>query len=165
VAGGKPAPQAPAEPHHVQAELGKFEDQFPGGLADKRKPEDFDPKELELGIEHEMGEHTQDRQLALELVMDHLAEDPHYYSRKSAAGEMTGSPATQEGGITAKSAGPIPGSPAHHHLNLPAGSQVNGKIKVRHEDGSESWVMATSGMVQSQDPTGHPASAREPGAR
>ena len=83
----------------------------------------------------------------------------------AAPNEMSGSPATQVGGTTAKSAGPIPGAPSHHHLHLPAGSQVNGRVKVTHEDGTESWVMANSGMVQSQDPTGHPASAREPGAR
>jgi hypothetical protein len=47
-------------------------------------------------------------------------------------------------------------------LNLPVGTQHDGKVKVRHEDGSVSWVSVRSGMVLAQDPAGHPASARNP---
>lgn len=53
-------------------------DQIRGGRADKRKPSDFDPKQLKLGIQIEM-EHTKDRRLAREIAMDHLAEFPDYY--------------------------------------------------------------------------------------
>ena len=55
-------------------------DQLKGGLADKMKPEDFDSKELEMGIKIEM-EHVDDKALAKEIAMDHLAEDPKYYTK------------------------------------------------------------------------------------
>jgi hypothetical protein len=57
-----------------------FEDKLPGGLADKKKPEDFDPKALAKGIKTEL-EHTEDRSLAQEIAMDHLVEDPDYYDK------------------------------------------------------------------------------------
>lgn len=54
-------------------------DVLPGGLADNKKPEDFDPEQLEKGIREEMKEHTNSRQIAQEIAMDHLTEDPNYY--------------------------------------------------------------------------------------
>lgn len=51
-----------------------------GGLADKKKEADFDPQQLEMGIKVEM-EHTKDKKIAKEIAMDHLAEDPEYYSK------------------------------------------------------------------------------------
>jgi hypothetical protein len=54
-------------------------DQMPGGRADKKKPSDFDPKELAMGIEVEK-EHTNDPDHAREIGMDHLTEDPKYYT-------------------------------------------------------------------------------------
>jgi len=56
----------------------QHEDLVPGGLADKKKPSDFDPKQLAKGVKVEM-EHTDDRGLAQEISMDHLTEDPDYY--------------------------------------------------------------------------------------
>jgi len=53
-------------------------DKLPGGKADKRKPGDFDQASLKEGTEHEL-EHTNDRKIAQEIAMDHLAEDPDYY--------------------------------------------------------------------------------------
>ena len=50
-----------------------------GGKADKKKPSDFDPKELKMGIEIEQ-EHTTDKKLAEEIAMDHLTEFPNYYT-------------------------------------------------------------------------------------
>lgn len=55
-----------------------YVDQIPGGKADKRKPEDFDPKQLEKGIKIEM-EHTDDPSIAREIAMDHLTEKSDYY--------------------------------------------------------------------------------------
>jgi hypothetical protein len=55
-------------------------DQLPGGKADKMKPTDFDKKRLMKGIHVEM-EHTDDISLAMEIAMDHLAEDPNYYDK------------------------------------------------------------------------------------
>lgn len=49
-----------------------------GGLADRRRPEDFDPIALAKGTAVEM-EHTDDPEVAREIAMDHLAEDPDYY--------------------------------------------------------------------------------------
>jgi hypothetical protein len=47
--------------------------------------ENVDPKELEMGMAIEK-EHTQDEALAKKIAMDHLAEDPKYYSKLKAAG-------------------------------------------------------------------------------
>ena len=44
------------------------------------KEEDVDPKELAMGIEVEM-EHTNDKEKAKHIALQHLAEDPHYYSK------------------------------------------------------------------------------------
>ena len=52
-------------------------DMIPGGLADKNKPSDFDPKQIEMGIKVEM-EHTNDKKKAREISMDHLEEFPDY---------------------------------------------------------------------------------------
>lgn len=57
--------------------------------------------------------------------------------------------------------------PKREHLNLPVGTVIDGegKFKVQHNDGSESWKQGRSGVIMSQDPTGHPTSSREPNAR
>lgn len=44
------------------------------------KAMEIDPKELEMGIETEY-EHTTDPKMAKKIAMDHLREDPHYYSK------------------------------------------------------------------------------------
>jgi hypothetical protein len=56
----------------------KFKEQIPGGLAAGRKPEEFDTDQLRKGYEVEF-EHTDDAMMALEIAMDHLAEQPDYY--------------------------------------------------------------------------------------
>ena len=55
-------------------------DMIPGGKGDKSKPGDFDPDQLKMGIEVEM-EHTKDRRVAREIALDHLSEDPRYYTK------------------------------------------------------------------------------------
>jgi len=55
-------------------------DMVEGGLADDAKPEDFDKDQLSMGIAVEM-EHTDDPKLAREIAMDHLKEDPKYYTK------------------------------------------------------------------------------------
>lgn len=57
-----------------------IEDELPGGVADKKSPSDFDKKQLMKGIHVEM-EHTDDISVAMEIAMDHLAEDPEYYEK------------------------------------------------------------------------------------
>lgn len=57
-----------------------WKDQLPGGLADKMSPDDFDPAAVLKGIKVEL-EHTDDQQIATEIALDHLAEDPKYYDK------------------------------------------------------------------------------------
>lgn len=47
--------------------------------------ENLNPNELKMGIEVEK-EHTQDEALATKIAMDHLKEDPKYYTKLKAAG-------------------------------------------------------------------------------
>lgn len=58
----------------------EHKDRIPGGLADKKKPEDFDYEQLQKGIKIEL-EHTSDPQIAQEIAMDHLTEDEKYYDK------------------------------------------------------------------------------------
>lgn len=62
----------------------------PGGKGRKRKSSDFDPKELAIGRkierEHFVGSGLSEEEIdkrALEIAMDHLTEDPHYYTKKN----------------------------------------------------------------------------------
>lgn len=57
-----------------------WKDQLKGGRADKKKPSDFDDDALKVGIKHEL-EHTDKSDVAKEIAMDHLAEDPNYYDK------------------------------------------------------------------------------------
>lgn len=52
-----------------------------GGLGDDKSPMNFDPEQVSLGIKVEM-EHTDDPMEALEIALDHLTEDPEYYTVK-----------------------------------------------------------------------------------
>jgi hypothetical protein len=56
------------------------EDKIPGGLADKKRPSDFDQAQLAKGMKVEK-EHTSDAAIAQEIAMDHLSEDPGYYQK------------------------------------------------------------------------------------
>ena len=60
--------------------LRKSAEQIPGGLASGKSPKDFDGKALAAGIKVEM-EHTGKRAVAQEIAMDHLTEDPRYYTK------------------------------------------------------------------------------------
>ena len=48
-------------------------------------PSKVDPKQLEMGIKVEM-EHTDDPAVAKRIALQHLAEDPEYYTKLTAAG-------------------------------------------------------------------------------
>lgn len=61
------------------------EDEIPGGKGDNAIPQDFDPEQLKMGIKVER-EHTDDPEKAQEIAMDHLTEDPEYYSKLKSAG-------------------------------------------------------------------------------
>jgi len=58
---------------------------LPGGVGDRTPPNQVDPIQLSIGIQVEM-EHTNDLGVAQEIAMDHLTEDPEYYSKLVAAG-------------------------------------------------------------------------------
>jgi hypothetical protein len=58
----------------------KNEDIVSGGLADKKKASDFDPKSLKKGTKVEK-EHTNSSALAKEIASDHLTEDAKYYDK------------------------------------------------------------------------------------
>jgi len=60
--------------------MSAWTDKLKGGLADKKKPSDFDKKKLATGTKHEM-EHTDDPHYAKEIAMDHESEDPDYYEK------------------------------------------------------------------------------------
>jgi hypothetical protein len=55
-------------------------DAIPGGEGAHLSPRDVDPEQLALGAAVEM-EHTKDPKLAMEIALDHLAEDPKYYDK------------------------------------------------------------------------------------
>jgi hypothetical protein len=56
------------------------EDEMPGGKGDSTQVADLDATELQKGIEVEM-EHTDDSAKAKEIAIDHLTEDPKYYTK------------------------------------------------------------------------------------
>ena len=58
---------------------------LPGGVGDQTPTSQIDPIQLSTGIQIEM-EHTNDLDIAKEIAMDHLTEDPKYYSKLVAAG-------------------------------------------------------------------------------
>jgi hypothetical protein len=56
-----------------------------GGKGDKLSYKNVDKEQLKLGIKHEL-EHTDNSRIAAEIALDHLAEDPKYYSNLKNAG-------------------------------------------------------------------------------
>jgi hypothetical protein len=60
-------------------------DSLIGGVGDVTAPSNVNTKELSIGVQVEM-EHTNDEKIATEIAMDHLTEDPEYYSKLVAAG-------------------------------------------------------------------------------
>ena len=58
---------------------------LPGGVGDNTPSHSVDPVQLSLGVQIEM-EHTNDHEIAQEIAMDHLTEDPQYYTKLVKAG-------------------------------------------------------------------------------
>ena len=54
-------------------------------LAEAYEKNKVDVEQLQIGIEVEK-EHTDDEKVAEEIARDHLAEDPHYYTKLKQAG-------------------------------------------------------------------------------
>ena len=55
-----------------------YPEKIKGGLSSGKEISDFDPKALAMGTKVEF-EHTTDIDIAREIAMDHLTEDPKYY--------------------------------------------------------------------------------------
>jgi len=62
-----------------QWESKKQEDTLPDGLGDRLTIADVDPEQFRMGMEVEK-EHTPDELLRTDIVLDHLAENPQYYT-------------------------------------------------------------------------------------
>lgn len=58
---------------------------LPGGVGDQTQTNQVDPNQLSIGVQVEM-EHTNNPDIAKEIALDHLTEDPQYYSKLVAAG-------------------------------------------------------------------------------
>ena len=69
----------------VTAEKKDPENKLPGGKGDKLSAADVDQDELSMGLSVE-AEHTSDPEIAKEIALDHLSEDPHYYSKLKKTG-------------------------------------------------------------------------------
>jgi len=65
----------------ISQEKEEIGDMLSGGLGDSKSPNEFSPEQIKLGIKVEM-EHTDDPMIAVEIALDHLMEDPEYYTRK-----------------------------------------------------------------------------------
>lgn len=58
----------------------KVKDVLHGGQADGIPASHFKRDEYRTGLKEEMSEHTNSKQIASEIVRDHLKKDPNYYS-------------------------------------------------------------------------------------
>jgi hypothetical protein len=128
--------------------------------AEMQKSEDSE--DFRLGIEQESKEHTSLSPEAIKrLVLDHLKEDPKYYTRELASKEelQPEDEMPPEDELSKKVRLPEQKPPpAHHHLHLPVGSVKDQKVKVVSPDGAEKWHSVRAGQVLDKD--GNAASSR-----
>ena len=61
------------------------DNQLVGGVGDATAPSSVNTHELAIGVQVEM-EHTNDEKIATEIALDHLTEDPQYYTKLVNAG-------------------------------------------------------------------------------
>lgn len=66
-------------PKNIPKKIAK-RDMIAGGLADDKKPSEFDKKKLKAGAKVER-EHTKNPKIAQEIAMDHITEDKDYYKK------------------------------------------------------------------------------------
>lgn len=67
--------------HLKYHQMHEEDEKLQGGLGDEATPQDFDTEQVVMGLRVEM-EHSDDPTVALEIVLDHLTEDPEYYTTK-----------------------------------------------------------------------------------
>jgi len=77
------------EDHYDEADDAGWKDKLPGGPADDKFPSDFDFDALDAGMKHEL-KHTKDRNLAMEIAMDRLTEDPAHYAKQKQLDKQAG---------------------------------------------------------------------------
>ena len=63
----------------------KWKEKLDGGKADGMSPEDFESDDIKIGTKVER-EHSSNPDIATEIAMDHLVEDPDYYDKLIASG-------------------------------------------------------------------------------
>ena len=68
--------------------IGEQVNALTGGVGDTTAPSNVNTHELSIGVQVEM-EHTNDPKVATEIAMDHLTEDPKYYTKLVNAGLAT----------------------------------------------------------------------------
>jgi len=96
-------------------------DLVPGGKGDKLQPKDVDAAELAKGKKVER-EHTSSDALAQEIALDHLKEDPHYYSKLEKA--MPGEVSKEAGVLDALRTAFTGRVPLYHGTSLPRASNI-----------------------------------------
>jgi minimal CRISPR polymerase domain/ParB-like nuclease domain len=147
---------------------------FKNGLSENVRPEELDPDQLAIGTQREMSEHGVDFETARGIAADHLVEDPEAYSKDdeketwndgidmdTRKEELDPNKALPDSKVLDKDGLEKVGLEG----SLPVGTLKDGRLKVKHYDGSVGWVGVKEGMVRSQDPSGHPVSSIRPGAR
>jgi hypothetical protein len=132
-------------------------DLMAGGLADKKRPEDFDQEQLAIGQTIE-AEHTDNPDLAREIAMDHLTEDPDYYKQelvKQKLKEEELDPAKTMPPKTVLNKYGLPEGiySMRHHNKLVPGEIVSSRhIVVKTPKGNNSIRQVAEGMVREPDP-------------
>ena len=164
------------EDHYDEADDAGWKDHLPGGEADDKFPSDFDFDALDKGMKHEL-EHTKDRNIAMEIAMDHLTEDKNYYDKlkKVEAGEektsmlrerireggasILGSMAAQRrsmmkaAGVAKKqiSFDGLPLKIEHEPGDIRSGKSKDGKTWSRKMSASYGYIPGTKGMGEDGD--------------
>jgi hypothetical protein len=128
--------------------------------------ENIDQSELKMGMDVER-EHTQDDALAMKIAMDHLKEDPRYYSKLSAAGLGHGDEpmARQKNVVSVTLASPVSIEPKQSPLSSSGlGSCAPKVLKSTNLTAPEASVInnkntvastKTPAMIQKADPINH----------
>ena len=109
---------------------------LPGGVGDKSTTDQVDPTQLSIGIQIEM-EHTNDLDIAKEIAMDHLTEDPKYYTKlvnaglakefQAGTGSGVGDPTTSLNDPARIGAGGLKKGNMHGKIGNTSDGQVDGR--------------------------------------
>jgi hypothetical protein len=138
-----------------------YKDYFRDGADKNRKdvlPAGVDMNQLKMGIETEM-EHTKDKNIAKKIALDHLKEDPKYYTKLTAAGleeindvdDIPHKPSHSDLGVNNDNGLPIVGGAlAIPHLGQPI--HMSKIIQVGSLGGNTTATGVLSGMTSCDKP-------------